>query len=56
MCVSELRFGGVKPMAGEATCCIDMAKAPEFKRVAIPCCPRAAKINRFYPAKLRRYH
>jgi hypothetical protein len=28
ICVSELRFGGVKLIAGEATCCIDMAIAP----------------------------
>jgi len=26
--VSELRLGGVKPIAGEATFCIDMASAP----------------------------
>jgi len=28
ICVSELRFGGVKVTVGEATLCIDMAIAP----------------------------
>jgi hypothetical protein len=28
ICVSELRFGGVKAIAGEATVCIDIAVAP----------------------------
>jgi hypothetical protein len=28
MCVSELRFGGVKVIAGGATLCINMAIAP----------------------------
>src|SRR3979411_3316283 len=28
MCVSELRFGGVRAIGGEATLCIDMTVAP----------------------------
>ena len=32
ICVSELRFGGVKLIAGEATLCIDMAVAPVAPR------------------------
>jgi hypothetical protein len=29
ICVSELRFGGVKVIAGAATVCVDMAVAPD---------------------------
>src|SRR5262249_32241680 len=54
ICVSELRFGAVKPTAGEATCCIDMEMAPGVGRIAIPFCPLPAKAGRCHAAKLRR--
>src|SRR5580692_6588834 len=56
ICVSELRFGAVKPVAGEATFCIDMAVAPGLDEwQSIACCPPTAKASGSCAAKLRRY-
>src|SRR5262249_23576081 len=61
ICVSVLRFGGVKVNAGEAILCIDMADAPCLRETrtdksVVQNSPLRGRCKacRLYPAKLRR--